>query len=102
MFQFMILQVICIGLLIAFPQIALWFPETLQAAARAQTIPEEHQKIIEQQRKSTSRSRTTTGERPRRSSQVCSPSAIPRDFPAVAAGDHRGGVVPPALALLPR
>ena len=53
MFQFMILQVICIGLIVAFPQIALWFPETLQAAARAQKIPEEHQKIIEQQRKST-------------------------------------------------
>ena len=53
MFQFMILQVICIGLLVAFPQIALWFPETLQAAARAQKIPEEHQKIIDQQRKNT-------------------------------------------------
>ena len=53
MFQFMILQVICIGLLIAFPQIALWFPETLQAAARAEKIPEEHQKIIDQQRKNT-------------------------------------------------
>ena len=53
MFQFMILQVICIGLLVAFPQIALWFPETLQAASRAQKIPEEHQKIIDQQRKNT-------------------------------------------------
>jgi tripartite ATP-independent transporter DctM subunit len=51
MFQFMILQVICIGLVIAYPQIALWFPETLQAAARGQKIPEEHQKIIDQQRK---------------------------------------------------
>jgi tripartite ATP-independent transporter DctM subunit len=51
MFQFMILQVICIGLVIAYPQIALWFPETLQAAARAQKIPEEHLKIIEQQKK---------------------------------------------------
>ena len=53
MFQFMILQCICIGLVIAFPQIALWFPETLQAAARAQKIPEEHQKIIDQQRRNT-------------------------------------------------
>jgi tripartite ATP-independent transporter DctM subunit len=53
MFQFMILQCICIGLIVAFPQIALWFPETLQAASRAQKIPEEHQKIIEQQRKNT-------------------------------------------------
>jgi tripartite ATP-independent transporter DctM subunit len=53
MFQFMIIQVICIALLIAFPQITLWFPETLQAAARAQKIPEEHQKIIDQQRRNT-------------------------------------------------
>jgi len=53
MFQFMVLQCICIGLLVAFPQIALWFPETLQAASRAQKIPEEHQKIIDQQRKNT-------------------------------------------------
>jgi TRAP-type mannitol/chloroaromatic compound transport system permease large subunit len=51
MFQFMILQVICIGLVVYFPQIALWFPETLQAAARAQKIPEDHQKIIDEQRK---------------------------------------------------
>jgi TRAP-type mannitol/chloroaromatic compound transport system permease large subunit len=50
MFQFMILQLICIGLVVAFPQIALWFPETLQAAARAQKIPDEYQKIIEKQR----------------------------------------------------
>jgi tripartite ATP-independent transporter DctM subunit len=53
MFQFMILQVICIGLLIAFPKIALWFPETLQAASRSEKIPEEYQKIIEQQRRNT-------------------------------------------------
>jgi TRAP-type mannitol/chloroaromatic compound transport system permease large subunit len=51
MFQFMALQVICIGLVVAYPQIAMWFPQTLQAAARAQKIPEEHRKIIEQQRK---------------------------------------------------
>jgi tripartite ATP-independent transporter DctM subunit len=50
MFQFMILQVICIGLVMNYPQIALWFPETLQAAARAQPIPDEHKKIIEQQK----------------------------------------------------
>ena len=53
MFQFMILQCIAIALIVAFPQIALWFPETLQAAARAQKIPEEHQKIIDEQRRST-------------------------------------------------
>jgi TRAP-type mannitol/chloroaromatic compound transport system permease large subunit len=51
MFQFMFLQMICIGLVVAYPQIAMWFPQTLQAAARAQKIPEEHRKIIEQQRK---------------------------------------------------
>jgi hypothetical protein len=33
-----------------FPQIALWFPQTLQAAARSQQIPDEHKKIIEQQK----------------------------------------------------
>ena len=53
MFQFMTLQVVCIGLVVYFPQIAMWFPHTLQAAARAQKIPEEHQKIIDQQRKNT-------------------------------------------------
>jgi tripartite ATP-independent transporter DctM subunit len=51
MFQFMILQVICISLVFNYPQIALWFPETLQAAARSQPIPDEHKKIIEQQKK---------------------------------------------------
>jgi TRAP-type mannitol/chloroaromatic compound transport system permease large subunit len=51
MFQFMILQCICIGLVLYYPQIALWFPQTLQAAARAQKIPEDHQRIIDQQRK---------------------------------------------------
>jgi len=51
MFQFMILQVICIGLVVYFPQIALWFPQTLQEWARAQKIPEEHQKIIDEQRR---------------------------------------------------
>ena len=34
MFEFMVLQVICIGLLVAFPAIATWFPEHLQHEAR--------------------------------------------------------------------
>jgi hypothetical protein len=51
MFQFMLLQVICIALLMYYPQIALWFPQTLQAAARAEKIPADHQKIIDEQRK---------------------------------------------------
>ena len=50
MFQFMILQVICVALLITFPQIATWLPETLQAAARAKVIPEAHEKILQKQR----------------------------------------------------
>ncbi|MGD9952006.1 MAG: TRAP transporter large permease subunit [Burkholderiales bacterium] len=35
MFQFMILQVIAIGAIVAVPGIATWFPERLQAASRA-------------------------------------------------------------------
>jgi TRAP-type mannitol/chloroaromatic compound transport system permease large subunit len=54
MFQFMILQVICIALLIAFPPIATWFPTMLQEAARAQKIPEEYQKILDRQRQAPS------------------------------------------------
>jgi tripartite ATP-independent transporter DctM subunit len=54
MFQFMIIQVIAIGLLVAFPPIATWFPETLQEAARSQKIPDEHQKVLERQRKAPS------------------------------------------------
>jgi len=50
MFQFMIIQVICIGLLVAFPPIATWFPHTLQEAARSRTIPDDHQKILDRQR----------------------------------------------------
>ena len=54
MFQFMIIQVICIAILVAFPPIATWFPETLQEAARSQKIPDEHQKVMERQRKAPS------------------------------------------------
>jgi tripartite ATP-independent transporter DctM subunit len=50
MFQFMIIQCICIAMVVAFPAIATWFPETLQAAARSQAVPEEYQKILERQR----------------------------------------------------
>jgi tripartite ATP-independent transporter DctM subunit len=46
MFQFMILQVICIGLIVAFPPIATWFPNRLLEAS--------HKKILEQQRKAPS------------------------------------------------
>jgi tripartite ATP-independent transporter DctM subunit len=54
MFQFMIIQCICIAILVAFPAIATWFPETLQAAARSQAVPEEYQKILERQRRAPS------------------------------------------------
>ena len=50
MFQFMVIQVICIGLLVAFPGIATWLPHRLQEASRSEVIPEEYRKIIEQQR----------------------------------------------------
>jgi TRAP-type mannitol/chloroaromatic compound transport system permease large subunit len=35
MFQFMIIQCVCIAIIIAYPAIATWFPETLEAAARS-------------------------------------------------------------------
>jgi tripartite ATP-independent transporter DctM subunit len=50
MFQFMMIQLVCIGILVAFPPIATWFPETLQEAARSEKIPEDYQKILERQR----------------------------------------------------
>ncbi len=51
MFQFMMLQIIAIGLLVAFPPIATWLPHTLNEAARIRPMSEEHKKIIEQQKK---------------------------------------------------
>jgi TRAP-type mannitol/chloroaromatic compound transport system permease large subunit len=50
MFQFMMLQVLCVGLLVAIPSIATWFPEQLHAAARSRAIPADHEKILERQR----------------------------------------------------
>ncbi len=35
MFEFMMLQVIAIALVIIFPSIAIWFPQVLQEEARA-------------------------------------------------------------------
>jgi tripartite ATP-independent transporter DctM subunit len=61
MFQFMILQVLVVGVLIAFPPIITWFPETLQAAARSQKIPEDHQKILDRQRSTPSGLEDDTG-----------------------------------------
>jgi tripartite ATP-independent transporter DctM subunit len=53
MYQFMVLQVICVGIIIYYPSIVTWLPTVLEASSRAQKIPEEHQKIIDQQRKNT-------------------------------------------------
>ena len=50
MFQFMIIQCVCIAILMVFPAIATWLPETLQAASRSQAVPEAYQKILERQR----------------------------------------------------
>jgi tripartite ATP-independent transporter DctM subunit len=50
MFQFMILQVIAVSLLVAFPQIATWLPTTLNEISRSKPLSEEHLKIIEKQR----------------------------------------------------
>jgi len=50
MFQFMILQVIAIAILVAFPPIATWLPHKLNEAQRSKPMSEKHLKIIEQQR----------------------------------------------------
>ena len=52
MFQFMMLQVLAIALLVTFPPIATWLPNKLNEAARSKPMSEQHLKIIEQQRKS--------------------------------------------------
>lgn len=51
MFQFMILQVLAIALLVAFPAIATWLPTTLNEVARSRPLSDEHLKIIQQQQK---------------------------------------------------
>jgi tripartite ATP-independent transporter DctM subunit len=53
MYQFMVLQVLCVGILIYYPQIVTWLPAVLQEQASNQKIPEEHRKIIEQMKKET-------------------------------------------------
>lgn len=50
MFQFMVLQVVCVGLMVAYPGIATWFPQRLHEASRNQPIPDEYKKILEQQK----------------------------------------------------
>ena len=52
MFQFMMLQILAIALLVTFPPIATWLPNKLNEAARSKPMSEQHLKIIEQQRKS--------------------------------------------------
>ena len=48
------LSCLLVALIVAFPGIATWFPQTLQEASRNQAIPEEHMKILEQQKKAPS------------------------------------------------
>lgn len=50
MFQFMIIQIICIAAIVSFPSIATWLPSQLQEAASKQQISEEDRKILEEQR----------------------------------------------------
>jgi tripartite ATP-independent transporter DctM subunit len=50
MFQFMGLQILAVALLVGFPQIATWLPERLNATARARAVPQEYQKILDEQR----------------------------------------------------
>lgn len=50
MFQFMMLQVIAVSLLVAFPPIATWLPTRLNDAQRAKPMSEQHLKIIEKQK----------------------------------------------------
>jgi tripartite ATP-independent transporter DctM subunit len=54
MLQFMIIQVIRIALLVAFPPIATWLPQRLQEAARSEKIPDDHQRVLERQRQAPS------------------------------------------------
>ena len=70
MFQFMILQVICIGLLVAFPQIALWFPETpAGSGARRRRFPRSTRRSSTSSARTPSRWKMTIGDRrPRRNS----------------------------------
>jgi tripartite ATP-independent transporter DctM subunit len=53
MYQFMVLQIICVAVLIYYPPIVTWLPTVLQEQASARQIPEEHKKILEQLRNST-------------------------------------------------
>jgi tripartite ATP-independent transporter DctM subunit len=49
MFQFMVLQMGCVAVLVAVPSIATWFPQYLQSLARAEKVPEAYQKILDRQ-----------------------------------------------------
>ncbi len=51
MFEFMVLQVIAIAMLVAFPGIATWLPNHLNELSRKEATPEEYKAIIEEQQK---------------------------------------------------
>ena len=63
MFQFMILQVICIGCILHFPQIALWFPQTLQASRGSSRSPTSTRRSSSSKGRRATRWRMTTGAR---------------------------------------
>ena len=84
MFQFMVLQVICIGLVVSFPQIALWFPQTLQAVAARRDprgAPEDHRPAAQEPEVA----------RGRRLGQVEAVAGAPTGFPSPLRGGARGG-----------
>ena len=101
MFQFMILQVHLHRLARCLPADRPVVPGDAAGLRRAhRRSPRSTRRSSTSSARTPSRSRTTTGDRPRANSQICSPSVIPRDFPAVAAGDHRGGARSPLVLAL--
>jgi hypothetical protein len=44
MYQFMVLQVICVGVIIYYPSIVTWLPTVLEACHARAEDPEEHQR----------------------------------------------------------
>ena len=101
MFQFMVLQCICIGIADRLPADRPVVPG--DAAGRGalaedpRGAPEDHRPAAQEHQVARGR---RLGIDQEANSQICSPSVIPRDFPAVAAGDHRGGARSPLVLAL--
>ena len=90
MFQFMILQVICIGLVVYFPQIALWFPQTLQRRHERSRSPMSTRRSSSNSARTRNPLRTTTGARRSRAAQARGVACSPRGMSRQSA--PRGGV----------